>query len=153
VRILIGIGRRATIMTVCCEGIWRIFEERSPIFIYTAHSFVLPAKFERCVPSDMKMKGTSVSTSLSVGLTAISMILSSSISAYLCLSPPVCSVHCSKETFQWRIAVKAMLRCVYGMRGVGWLPYRPSHAFDDISTPVFDRSLVIVIPSQILESV
>jgi hypothetical protein len=38
------------------------------------------------------------------------------------------------------------------MPGVGWLPHQPSDAFDDVSTPVFDRALVIVIPSHILES-
>jgi hypothetical protein len=37
--------------------------------------------------------------------------------------------------------------------GVGRLPHQPSHTFDDVSTPVFDRVLVIVIPSDILESV
>jgi hypothetical protein len=39
------------------------------------------------------------------------------------------------------------------MLGAGWLPHHPSHAFDDVSTPVFDRPLVIVIPSHILETV
>jgi len=39
------------------------------------------------------------------------------------------------------------------MLGVRCLPHQPSHAFDDVSTPVFDRALVIVIPSHILESV
>ena len=39
------------------------------------------------------------------------------------------------------------------MFGVGWLPHQPSHAFDDVSTPVLDRLLVIVIPSHMLESV
>jgi hypothetical protein len=39
------------------------------------------------------------------------------------------------------------------MLGVGWLPHQPSHAFDDVSTAVFDRALVIVIPSHILKSV
>jgi hypothetical protein len=39
------------------------------------------------------------------------------------------------------------------MLGVGWLPHQPSHAFDDVSTPVFDRALVIVIPFHILKSV
>ena len=75
-------------MTVCVEGIWRIFEDGLPIVIYTGHSqFFSPAKFERCVPSDMKIKGTSVSPSLNVPLTSISTLLSSSISAYLCLPP------------------------------------------------------------------
>jgi hypothetical protein len=39
------------------------------------------------------------------------------------------------------------------MIAVRWLPHQPSHAFDNLSTPVFDRALVIVIPSHILESV
>jgi hypothetical protein len=39
------------------------------------------------------------------------------------------------------------------MLGLGWLPYQPSHAFEELWTPVFDRALVIVIPSLILESV
>jgi hypothetical protein len=46
----------------------------------------------------------------------------------------------------------ATLRGENEMLGVGWLPHQPSHAFDDVSTPVFDRALVIVIPSHILES-
>ena len=53
-------------MMQCVEGIWRSLEDRLPIAIYTGHSFLLPAKFERCVPSDMKIKGTSVSLTLSV---------------------------------------------------------------------------------------
>ena len=53
-------------MTLCIEGIWWIFEDRLPNVIYTGHSILLPAKFERCVPSDMKIKGTSVSPPLSV---------------------------------------------------------------------------------------
>ena len=36
---------------------------------------------------------------------------------------------------------------------LGWLPHQPSHAFDDVSTAVFDRALVVVIPSHILKSV
>jgi len=39
------------------------------------------------------------------------------------------------------------------MLGVGWLPHRPPHAFDDDFTAVFDRPLVIFMPSRILESV
>jgi len=62
-------------------------------------------------------------------------------------------VHFGIEAFRGRIAVKAMLRGENEMLGVDWLPHQPSHAFDDISTPVFDRALVIVIPSHILESV
>jgi len=53
-------------MTLCVEGVWGIFEDTLPIVIYTGHSFLSPAKFERCVPSDMKIKGTSVSPTLSV---------------------------------------------------------------------------------------
>jgi hypothetical protein len=39
------------------------------------------------------------------------------------------------------------------MLGVRWLLHQPSHAFDDVLTPVFDRALVIVIPFHILEGV
>jgi len=39
------------------------------------------------------------------------------------------------------------------MLGMGWLPHWPFDAFDDILTPVFDRTLLIVIPFHILESV
>jgi len=99
------------------------------------------------------IRGTSVSPSLSVALTSISTLLSLSISAYLCLPPPVHSVHFSIEACRWHIAVNVMLRGVNEMPGIGWLPHQPFHAFDDVSTPVFDRPLVIVIPSHILESV
>jgi len=62
-------------------------------------------------------------------------------------------VNCGIEVFGGRITFKATLRCENEMLGVGWLPHQPSHAFDDVSTPGFDRALVIVIPSHILESV
>src|SRR5882757_9962233 len=39
------------------------------------------------------------------------------------------------------------------MLSLGWLPHQPSYAFDDVWTPVFDRPLVICIPSHILEGV
>jgi hypothetical protein len=57
------------------------------------------------------------------------------------------------KEFRWRIAVKATLRGENEMLGIGWLRHHPTHAFDDVSTPVFDRGLVIVILSHILESV
>jgi hypothetical protein len=38
------------------------------------------------------------------------------------------------------------------MVSVCWLLHQPSHAFDDVSAPVFDRLLAIVILSYILES-
>jgi len=53
------------------EGIWRIFEDRSPIVIYTDYSFLSPAKFKRSVLSDMQIKGMSVSPALGVDLTSI----------------------------------------------------------------------------------
>jgi hypothetical protein len=140
-------------MTVCAEGIWQIFEDRWPIDIFTGPSFWSPAKFERCDPSDIKIKVTRVSPSLSFALASISTVLCSSISVYLCLTPPVHSVHLSLETFCWCIVVKAILRGVNGMLGVGWVPHQPSHALDNVSTPVFDRPLVIVVPSHILEGV
>jgi hypothetical protein len=62
-------------------------------------------------------------------------------------------VHFSIEAFQWRIAVKATLWGINQMLGVGWLQHQPSNAIDDISTPVFHRPLVIIIPSHILKSV
>jgi hypothetical protein len=55
--------------------------------------------------------------------------------------------------FWWHIAVKATLRGVNEILGVVRLPLQPSHAFDVVSTPVFDMPLVIVIPSHILEGV
>jgi len=62
-------------------------------------------------------------------------------------------VHFGSQVIWGRITVKATLRGGNEMLSVGWLPRQPSHAFDDISTPGFDRALVIVIPSHILESV
>jgi len=140
-------------MTLCVEGIWWIFEDRLPIVIYTGHSFLSPAQFQKCVQSAMIIKGTSVSPTLSIAITLISTLLSSSISPYLCLPPPVGSVHFGIEALRWRTAVKATLRGVNEMLSLGWLPHQPSHALDDVSTAVFDRALVIVIPSHILESV
>jgi hypothetical protein len=43
------------------EGIWRIFNTRLLFVIYRDHSILSPAKFERCVLSDIKIKGTSES--------------------------------------------------------------------------------------------
>jgi hypothetical protein len=63
---LIGIGRISTFMTLCIEGVWRIFDDILQIFIYTRHSFLSAAQFERCVLSDMKIKGICVSPALSV---------------------------------------------------------------------------------------
>jgi len=126
-RFLIGIGRRATITTLCVEVIWRIFDDRLPIVIYTGHSFLSPAKFERCVPLDMHIKGTRVSATLSVVYMLIGMVLSSRISPDLCLPPPVRSLHFSIEAFRWRIAVNATLKGVNEMLRVGWLPHQPSH--------------------------
>jgi hypothetical protein len=62
-------------------------------------------------------------------------------------------VHFGIEAFRGRIAVKSPLRGENEMLGIGWLLHQPSHAFHDVSTPVFDRALVIVIPSHILKSV
>ena len=84
---------------------------------------------------------------------SISTLLSLSISPYLCIPPPVRTVHFGIEVFWWCISVKATLRGLIEMLGVGWLPHQPSHAFDDVWTPEFDKALVIVIPSHILENV
>jgi hypothetical protein len=83
---------------------------------------------------------------------SISMLLSSTISPYLSLPPPFHNVHFGIEAFRGRIAVIATLRGENEMLGRGWMPHQTSHDFDDISTPVFDRALVIVIPSHILKS-
>jgi len=48
---------------------------------------------------------------------------------------------------------KAMMRVQIEMLSIGSLPHQPSPAFDDVSTPLFDRALGIVISSHILESV
>jgi hypothetical protein len=53
-------------MTLGVEGIWWIFENRLPIVRHIAHSFLSPAQFERCVPSDIEIKETCVSPTLSV---------------------------------------------------------------------------------------
>jgi len=147
---LVGIGRRATMMRLCIEGIWWIFEDRSPIVIYSGYFVLSPAKFESCVLLDTKINGASVSPTLTFELTSISMLLSSSISPYLCLPSPVRSVHFSIEVFWWRIAVQAMLRGVNEMLGICSLPHQPYHTFSEVSTPIFDTALVIVIPSHIL---
>jgi hypothetical protein len=57
------------------------------------------------------------------------------------------------KAFWWHITAKAMLRGVNEMLRIGWLSHQPSHAVDDVSTPVFHRLMVIVIRSHILESV
>jgi hypothetical protein len=62
-------------------------------------------------------------------------------------------VHFGIQAFRWGITVKTTLMGVNKMLGVRWLPHQPSHAFDNVSTPVFDRALVIVIPFHNLESV
>jgi hypothetical protein len=150
---MIEISMRATISTLCIDGIWQIFTDRFPIVIYTGHPVLLPGKFERCVLSDIRIKGTRSSPTLSVDLTLVSMSSCSGISLYLCFPPPVCSMHFGIEAFQWWIAVNATLRGINKMLGVCWLPHEQSHACDDVLTPVVDRALVIVIPFHILESV
>jgi hypothetical protein len=75
------------------------------------------------------------------------------ISHYLFLPPAVHGVHFGLEAFWWYLAVNAMLRGVNQMLRASWLLLQPSHGFDNVSTPVFDRALVIVIPSHILKSV
>jgi len=62
-------------------------------------------------------------------------------------------VDCGLDLCWGRISVKATLRGDNEMLRVGGLQHQPSHGFDDVSTPVFDSALVIVIPSQILKSV
>jgi hypothetical protein len=150
---LIGIGEIATIMTLCVARIWGIFDDRLPIAIYPGDCVLSPAKFEKCVLTDMKINETSVSSTLSVDERSISMLLSLKISAFLCVSRSVHSVHFGIEPLWWHITVQATLTGVNQILGVCWLPHQPSHAFDDVSTPVLDRALVIMIPSHVLERV
>ena len=150
---LTGIGRRTTFTMLCVESIWQIFNDRWAIVICTGQSFLSPAIFERWVPWDLNIKGTSESPTLSVDLKWISTLFSSSILPYLSLPHPVLSVYSVKEVFRRRMAVKAPLSGNNGILGVGWLPHEPSDTFDSVLTPVFDRVLVIVIPSHVLESV
>ena len=62
-------------------------------------------------------------------------------------------MHFGKEASRLRNAIKVTIRGVVELLGVGWLPHQPRDAFIDVLTAVFDRALVIVIPSHILESV
>jgi hypothetical protein len=57
------------------------------------------------------------------------------------------------EELRGHIAVKAARRGFNEILSLGWLGHQPSNAFDDVSTPVFDRALEIVTPSDTLESV
>jgi hypothetical protein len=61
-----SVGVPLLIHPLYVDGIWRIFDDTVPMVIYTGDSFFLPAKFERCVPLEMKTKGTSVSPTPSV---------------------------------------------------------------------------------------
>ena len=60
-------------------------------------------------------------------------------------------MHVGIEAFRWCTTFTSMLRGVYEMLGVSWLPHQLSHAFEDVSTPVFDKAFVIVIASHILD--
>jgi hypothetical protein len=81
------------------------------------------------------------------------MLLSLSISLYQYLSPPGHRVHFSIEVFWWHVAAEVLTSGINWMLRVGWLPQQPSQAIDDIWTPVFDKALVIVMLSHILECV
>jgi len=150
---LIGTSRRVTIMKLFIQGIWQIFKVWLPNVIYAGYSLLSQPKFRRCILSVMRIKGTSVSPTLSIDLMLIGTLLSTSITAYLCLPPPVCTVHIGIEAFWWRIAVRAMLWGINEMLCLGWLPHEPSRSFDDVWAPVLDSALVIHISSHILESV
>jgi hypothetical protein len=62
-------------------------------------------------------------------------------------------VHFGIGKFRWCITAKATLSGVSNMLSICWLQQQPCHAFDDVSTAVFERVLVIAIPIHILESV
>jgi hypothetical protein len=149
----IWIGRKVNISTLCVGAIGWSLEYRLPIAIYPGHSLLSLAIFEIYIWSDIMLMRTSVSLPLSVDLMSVITSLYSAISTYLCLIPPVLSVYFGIETFQEHIAVKGALRAENKMLGASWLPHQPSQACDDVSTAVFDRALVIVIPFDNLESV
>jgi hypothetical protein len=107
---LIGIRRRVTITMLWILGIWLIFEVYSPIFIDTVYSFLLPAKFQRCFPSDMMIKKTGVYPTLSIHVTSITMLLTLSFFPFLFLPLRVHGVHFGIEVFRWPMAVEAMQR-------------------------------------------
>jgi hypothetical protein len=62
-------------------------------------------------------------------------------------------VHFGIEVLRVRIAVNVPLRGENQMLRVSWLLHQPSHAFDNVSTAVFDRALVIAISSHNFNSV
>jgi len=62
-------------------------------------------------------------------------------------------VHFSIEAFRGPVVVKATLSGVNMMLHVRWLLPQPYDVFLVVSTPVFDRELVIIIPFHILGSV
>jgi hypothetical protein len=105
-------------MMLRVEGVWLILEDRMPIVIYTGNSFLLRAKIERCFPSNIIMKGSSASPTLSIDKTSISKLLSLSISNSLCLPPAVCSVHFGIEAFRVYMAVKSILKSENVMLGI-----------------------------------
>jgi len=150
---LIGISRRTTIVMPCVEDIWWIFHDRLTIALYEGHSCLGPGQFDRCVPWNIMINRTSVSPTLSVAITSNSTWLCSGISPYLCLPLLVFSVHFSIDALRWGITVNTMLKCKNQMLGVGGLPHQPSHTHEYVSTAVFVRALVIVIPFHILKSV
>jgi hypothetical protein len=149
---LIRFGMRATMMTPCVDGIWRIMESRMWIVIYTGHTLLL-GRFRTCVLLDMQTEGGRGFPTPRVYSTLISMRLSFIILPYLLLPHPVCNAHIGMQAFWWQMAVKWTLRGVKTIFCIRWLMPEQSHAFDDIWTPVFDRVLVIVIPSYILDFV
>jgi hypothetical protein len=55
--------------------------------------------------------------------------------------------------FRWCITVKATIRGVNEILSISWLPHQPSHAIEDVRTPVVDRRLVMVLTSHILDGV
>jgi hypothetical protein len=62
-------------------------------------------------------------------------------------------VHYGSDGFLLPNALNPMLWGVDVMFGEGWLPYQPSQDLGDLSTQVFDLSLVFVIPCHILRNV
>jgi hypothetical protein len=81
------------------------------------------------------------------------MLLSWFTSPHLFLTPAARNRHISIVAFRWCVGVKAMLTGANEMLSVGSLQHQQSDATNNVSTPAFDRALLIVIPSNILKSV
>jgi len=91
--------------------------DRFPIVIYTGHVFLSPEKFVRCVASDKKIFGMTVSPSSRELYTIVRnpytpprVVLITRIGSNLPFPPPVCGVHLAINAPS--LIFKPMLRSV-----------------------------------------